>query len=92
MSNVRVLSDWMQANEDILEWVEPHGGVMCFPRYRANMSSIELCHKLLDDHGVMVNPGEYFNLDGHIRLGYACSEDILRSGLDALGTGLRKLA
>jgi aspartate/methionine/tyrosine aminotransferase len=91
-SNFRVLSEWMQANQDILEWVEPHGGVMCFPRYRANMSSIELCHKLLDEHGVMVNPGEFFNLDGHIRLGYACSEDILRSGLDALGTGLRKLA
>jgi aspartate/methionine/tyrosine aminotransferase len=71
--------------------VVPHGGVMCFPRYRANMSSIELCQKLLHDHGVMVNPGEYFNLDGHIRLGYVCSEDILRSGLNALGKGLREL-
>jgi len=90
-SNFRVLSEWMLANQDILEWVKPHGGVMCFPRYRANMSSIELCQKLLHDHGVMVNPGEYFNLDGHIRLGYACPEDILRSGLNALGKGLREL-
>ncbi len=91
VSNFLVLSEWMEANQDILEWVEPHGGVMCFPRYRVNMSSIELCQKLLHDHGVMVNPGEYFNLDRHIRLGYVCSEDMLRSGLKALGKGLREL-
>ncbi len=91
VSNFLVLSEWMEANQDILEWVEPHGGVMCFPRYRVNMSSIELCQKLLHEHGVMVNPGEYFNLDRHIRLGYVCSEDMLRSGLKALGKGLREL-
>ena len=91
VSNFQVLSKWMQANQDIVEWVRPHGGIMCFPRYRVNMSSIELCHKLLDDYGVMVNPGEFFNMDGHIRLCYVCSEDVLRSGLDALGKGLKEL-
>ena len=90
-SNFQVLSKWVEANQDIVEWVCPNGGVMCFPKYRVNMSSIELCQKLLDDHGVMVNPGEYFNMDGHIRLGYACSEDVLRGGLDALGKGLKEL-
>jgi aspartate/methionine/tyrosine aminotransferase len=92
MPNFHVLSEWMEANQDIVEWVEPHGGVMCFPKYRANMSSIELCQKLLHDHSVMVNPGEYFNLDGHIRISYVCSEGILRSGLKALGKGLRELS
>jgi aspartate/methionine/tyrosine aminotransferase len=91
ISNFQILSKWMEANQDIVEWVLPHGGIMCFPRYRVDMSSIELCQKLLDDHKVMVNPGEYFNMDGHIRLGYACPEDILRNGLDAMGKGLRKL-
>ncbi|OOZ15135.1 hypothetical protein BOW35_06125 [Solemya velum gill symbiont] len=90
-SNLLVLDEWMEANQDIVEWVRPHGGIMCFPKYRVNMSSIELCNMLLDDHGVMVNPGEYFNMDGHIRLGYACSEDVLRNGLNALGNGLKAL-
>ena len=92
VSNFQVLSKWMDANQDIVEWVRPHGGIMCFPKYRVNMSSIELCHKLLDDHGVMVNPGEYFNMDGHIRLCYTCEEDVLRGGLNALGKGLKELA
>lgn len=91
VSNFQVLSKWMDANQDIVEWVQPHGGIMCFPRYKVNMSSIELCHKLLDDHGVMVNPGEYFNMDGHIRLCYTCSEDVLTGGLNALGKGLKEL-
>ena len=91
MSNFQIVNEWMQDSQDILEWVVPHGGVMCFPKYRVNMSSIELCQKLLDDHGVLVNPGEYFNLDGHFRLGYACSEDVLTGGLNALGEGLREL-
>jgi aspartate/methionine/tyrosine aminotransferase len=91
MSNFQVLSEWMRDNQDIVEWVVPHGGVMCFPKYRINMSSVELCKKLLHDHGVMVNPGEYFNLEGHFRIGYVCSDDILRNGLNALGKGLREL-
>ena len=91
VSNYQILGKWMEANQDVVEWVRPHGGIMCFPKYRVNMSSIELCHKLLDDHGVMVNPGEYFNMDGHIRLCYTCSEDVLRGGLNALGKGLKEL-
>jgi aspartate/methionine/tyrosine aminotransferase len=92
LSNSRVLGEWIETNQDIVEWVVPHGGIMCFPKYKVNMSSVELCQKLLEDHGVMVNPGEYFNLDGHIRLGYACSEDVLRSGLNALENGLKELS
>jgi len=91
-SNFKVLSEWMEANQDVMEWVPPNGGVICFPKYRVNMSSIALCNKLLDDYGVMVNPGEYFNMDGHIRLGYGCPEQMLRDGLNALGNGLRELA
>ena len=92
VSNFKVLSEWMQANQDIVEWVQPHGGIMCFPKYRLEMSSVELCQKLLDDHRVLVVPGEYFNMDGHIRLCYNISEEVLKNGLTALGKGLRALA
>ena len=92
MSNFKILSEWMQANQDIVEWVIPHGGIMCFPKYRLEMSSIELCQKLLENHGGMVIPGEYFNMDGHIRLCYTSSEEALKNGLNSLGKGLRELA
>lgn len=91
-SNLQVVSQWMEANSDIVEWVPPNGGVLCFPKYRANMPSVELCQRLLDDYGVMVNPGEYFNMNGHFRLSYTSSEEVLKGGLEALGKGLRALA
>jgi aspartate/methionine/tyrosine aminotransferase len=91
VSNFTIVREWMETNKDIIEWVVPHGGILCFPKYKLNMSSIELCHKLLDDYGVMVNPGEYFDMDGHIRLSYACPENVLRSGLNALEHGLKAL-
>ena len=92
MSNFRIVNEWMGANKEIVEWVVPHGGIMCFPKYRVNLSSVALCHKLLDDHGVMLNPGEYFDLEGHVRLTYVCAEDVLRKGLVALGNGLQELS
>ncbi|MFH1320293.1 MAG: aminotransferase class I/II-fold pyridoxal phosphate-dependent enzyme [Bacteroidota bacterium] len=92
MSNLQVVKKWMDANKDIVEWVAPQGGIMCFPRYKFNMPSVELCHKLLNDYGVMLNPGEYFDLDGHIRLTYVCTENVLRKALEALGKGLREIS
>jgi len=92
MSNFPIVREWMETNQNIVEWVMPHGGIMCFPKYKMKMSSIELCHKLLDDYGVMLNPGEYFDLDGHIRLTYVCPEDVLKNGLEALGKGLNELS
>jgi len=90
-ANFQVVNKWMKANQDIVEWVAPNGGILCFPKYRVAMPSVELCQRLLDDHGVMVNPGKYSNMEGHVRLGYGCSKKVLKGGLKALGKGLRAL-
>ena len=91
LRNFRIAKKWMGSNPDILEWVEPHGGIMCYPRYKADMGSKELCQKLLDDHGVLVNPGHYFGTEGHFRLSYACPEDVLIRGLEEIAKCLNGL-
>jgi len=90
--NFEIIREWMTANADIVEWVVPDGGIMCFPRYKLELSSKALCQKLLDDHRILVIPGDYFGLDGHIRLSYTCSKGALKRGLDALAGALRKLS
>ena len=77
---------------EVYKWVEPNGGIMCFPRYKLALSSKVLCQKLLDDQRILVIPGEYFDLDGHIRLSYSCSKGALKRGLGALAKGLRRLS
>lgn len=90
--NMVVVKEWMNSMEGILEWVEPDGGIMCYPRYNINMPSKELCQRLLDESGVLVNPGCYFNDEEHFRLTYSMQKETLEAGLEALGTGLRSIS
>ncbi len=90
--NLPLVEAWVRENEDLVRWSPPDGGMMCFPRYRDDMPSTELCTLLLlRDHGVLVVPGEYFGLDGHFRLTFVNEEEKLRQGLEALGRGLRNI-
>lgn len=91
LPNLDIVKEWMARQADILEWVEPNGGIMCYPGYKGNLPSKELCQRLLDEAGVLVNPGCYFNDEGHFRLTFSIEQDRLRSGLDALEGGLRNI-
>lgn len=88
-NNLEIVKDWIDDHPGLLEWVEPQGGIMCFPRYMVNYPSKKLCEMLLEKEGVLVCPGEYFGLDGHFRLTYGCNENELLNGLEALKKGLR---
>lgn len=86
--NRGVLRKWFDENKELVEWVEPDGGLFCFPRYRIPLSSLDLCSRLISDVRVMVDPGFFFNLDGHFRLRFICDQQVLVSGLSALSKGL----
>jgi aspartate/methionine/tyrosine aminotransferase len=88
MRNSAVVKEWMTQHGDLLRWVEPDGGLVCFPKYSLKISSIDLCKYLFETQKVLVNPGTYFNSDGFIRLSYWCETDTLRDGLEALAKGL----
>ncbi|MGV3482746.1 MAG: pyridoxal phosphate-dependent aminotransferase [Sphingobium sp.] len=86
-----VVADWI-AGEDRLEWVRPAGGVVCFPRMRADPpgGTAAFYERLLRDHGTYVGPGHWFEMsDRHFRLGYGwTSADELVAGLDGISRSL----
>jgi aspartate/methionine/tyrosine aminotransferase len=87
-----VVSDWMDG-EVRLEWVRPSGGVVCFPRMKAEPAggTDAFYRRLLEDHGAYVGPGHWFERpDSYFRLGYGwpTSED-LEAGLAAISAALR---
>ena len=45
-------------------------GAAVFPRYEANISSIELAEKLLKEEHVLISPGDYFLSPKHFRMNY----------------------
>ena len=67
-----IVTRWM-AGQDALEWVEPNGGVVCFPRITANSGvDVEAFYEILNrNHGTYVGPGHWFEQPrAHFRLGY----------------------
>ncbi len=90
-TNVELLKKWMNHHKELFEWIEPNGGIVCFPKYTMDIPSVNLCKYLFDTQKILVNPGSYFNQEGFIRLSYGCDELSLQKALDALGKGLRSL-
>lgn len=78
--NLAILSDWVAA-EPLISWVRPRSGTTALLCYDLDMSSVEFCSRLLDETGVLLVPGSAFDMDGHVRIGYANAPDILREGL-----------
>ena len=87
-----VVRDWI-AGEEFMEWVEPGGGVVCFPRIKpeAPVDVDEFYRVLGDVHGTYVGPGHWFEQDRrHMRIGYAWpSAEELEGGLAAISGSVR---
>ena len=92
--------DLIYRNFDILkEWVDKEPRVsLVFPKH-VSVSFIKLdipigveefCLGLLKDTGVLLIPGNRFDLEGHARLGYCTRTEILIKGLEKLSEYLRK--
>lgn len=96
----QLLSDWM-AQQDWLEWVPPQGGVVCFPRFRAERLPADapaflkrFYQVLLAEYGTVVGPGHWFEQpDSCFRIGYAWpTADSLRAGLVAIEQAAQRAA
>lgn len=70
---------------DGLDLVEPSGAIYAFPRFDADISSMDLSVKLLEA-GVVVVPGSAFGEhgEGHIRLSFANDPQTIRDGLHVI--------
>jgi aspartate/methionine/tyrosine aminotransferase len=88
--NLAILRKWMHEHQDVLDWVEPDGGIVCFPKYHLDVTSVPLCQRLLDEAGILVNPGAFFNQEGHFRLSYWVDSEVLERALRALGDALNR--
>jgi aspartate/methionine/tyrosine aminotransferase len=87
-----VMRDWVRS-EELIEWVEPDGGVVCFPRIRAGagVDTERFYRVLFEDHGTIVGPGHWFEQpDTYMRIGYGWPTiDRLREGLANVSVSLR---
>ncbi|WPE23714.1 pyridoxal phosphate-dependent aminotransferase [Shinella zoogloeoides] len=88
-----IVKEWIVA-EPLVEWIEPSGGCVCFPRIvpSANVDLAAFHESLYSRHQAYVGRGRWFEQDDrHFRIGYAWpTEDELRKGLAAISAAIRE--
>ena len=81
--NLAILDAWVQ-NEPMVHYIQPQAGTTALVCYDSDMDSRTFCRELLKETGTLLTPGECFEESGCFRVGYACDQETLRSGLKAV--------
>jgi aspartate/methionine/tyrosine aminotransferase len=74
-ANHALLADFMADCRATLDWAAPAGGTTCFPWLRDDRDARPLCEALAKA-GVLIAPGDCFEMPSHFRLGFGA----MRSG------------
>lgn len=87
--NLAILAEWVEG-EPLISWVKPKSGTTALLKYDLPLASEAFCRTLLERTGVMLTPGSAMDMEGHLRIGYANGEAILREGLARISVFLRE--
>lgn len=85
--NLALLDDWI-AGEPRISYVKPKSGTTALLRHDLDMTSADLCRRLQAETGVMLLPGSALDMEGWLRIGYACDTSTLKLGLERFGDWL----
>lgn len=85
--NLAILTDWV-ANEDRASLITPALTSTSFVKLAIDQPIEHFCLRLLKDQGVLVVPGNRFDIEGHVRIGYCCDTAVLTQGLNRLSLAL----
>lgn len=90
LNNRKILDDWVNETPEVY-YQRPVAGTTALVYYKKDMPSYELCVKLLESKGVLFTPGECFEMEGAVRIGYAFDSKLLKQGLDLFAEFLREI-
>jgi aspartate/methionine/tyrosine aminotransferase len=77
--NLAVLDTWIQ-NESRVSWVKPRAGTTAMLKLDIPISSREFCIDLAQKTGVMLTPGDAFDMEGYARIGFANELETIEVG------------
>jgi len=83
-TNYPALKRWIDRRPS-LSHVAPEAGAIAFVRYGLPIGSTALVERIRDEHSVLLVPGDHFDMDGYIRIGYGCDPELLLPALEHVG-------
>lgn len=88
--NLEILDQWVNSEAHI-HYVKPKAGTTAILHFDYEMTSVDFCKNLYDMNGAFLAPGSAFDLEGTVRIGYACGTEVLREGLKKVSEYLRTI-
>jgi aspartate/methionine/tyrosine aminotransferase len=82
--NLRVLDRFMADHRDVLGWIPPQGGMTAFPWLVNGENERPFC-RAATEHGILLAPGDCFDMPSHFRLGFAAAGDNFSKALERFG-------
>jgi aspartate/methionine/tyrosine aminotransferase len=82
--NLDRLDRFMAEHRETLGWIRPQGGMTAFPWLVSGENARPFCQAAVE-RGILLAPGDCFDVPSHFRLGFAESGDEFPRALDRLG-------
>jgi aspartate/methionine/tyrosine aminotransferase len=87
-TNYPLVRRWLE-RQDGLTHIAPEAGAIVFVRHQHPAPSSQLTERLRQEKSVLVVPGDYFDTDGYLRIGFGSHPEYLGSALAIVGEFLR---
>lgn len=91
--NRKIVNNWMHENP-CLEWIQPSGGVVCFPRIKQaiHIDIERFYHTLYHTHKTLIGPGHCFEMDKrYMGIGYGWpTAESLGQGLFSISAAIKE--
>jgi aspartate/methionine/tyrosine aminotransferase len=82
--NLKLLDQSMSEHRDVLGWIPPQGGMTAFPWLVSGDDARPFC-QAATERGILLAPGDCFDVPSHFRLGFAAAGDNFTQALDRFG-------
>jgi aspartate/methionine/tyrosine aminotransferase len=82
--NLKLLDRFMREHRDVLGWIPPQGGMTAFPWLASGENDRPFC-QAATERGILLAPGDCFDMPSHFRLGFAAAGDNFSQALDRFG-------
>jgi len=82
--SLKLLESFMAEHRDVLGWIPPQGGMTVFPWLVSGENARRFC-QAATEHGILLAPGDCFDVPSHFRLGFAAAGDNFARALDRFG-------
>lgn len=90
--NRRIIMERLNRLKDLFEYVTPFGTYYIFPKFKMNLSSIEMAKKLLYETSVVTVPGIGFGPNGeqHLRMSFGSPQEDIIEAFDRIDNWYKK--